>query len=200
LKRRAKDGGAALEVKLFRYDPQVDTKPRYELYQVPYEGRSVLDMLRYIYENYDSSLAYREGCMGKGPERCGACAVLVNGVAALSCQRAGEKRITVEPHPKFELIKDLVVSFSRVREKKLDRQVAVEITIDVEKCVGCQDCVRICPVSVYTMKRENGKLIANPEDTEACCGPTCLSCVVHCWQGAISLKDITIVNVLSKVT
>ena len=49
-----------LKVKVFRFNPTKDTNPYYEEYEVPYvEGMRVLDVLNYIHDNYDGSLAYR---------------------------------------------------------------------------------------------------------------------------------------------
>jgi len=70
-------------IKVFRFDPKVDEEPRFESYFVPIEG-TVLDALRYIYENCDSSMAFRFGYCGAGHQRCGACPILVNGQPALS--------------------------------------------------------------------------------------------------------------------
>ncbi|MFH1003520.1 MAG: 2Fe-2S iron-sulfur cluster-binding protein [Chloroflexota bacterium] len=95
-------------VKLYKFDPEVDAEPRYDEYRVPYQGRTVLDVLRYIYENEDSTFAYRWACT-KG--FCRACVVSVNGQPALACMKSAEKEMKVEPHPKFRLIKDLLVDF-----------------------------------------------------------------------------------------
>ena len=95
-------------VKVFRYDPEIDVESRYEEYHVLYEYRTVLDVLRDIHENHDSTLAFRWGC-GKG--RCRACAVSVNGRPALACMRLAEKEMKIDPHPKFKVIKDLMVEF-----------------------------------------------------------------------------------------
>jgi NAD-dependent dihydropyrimidine dehydrogenase PreA subunit len=57
----------------------------------------------------------------------------------------------------------------------------VEITIDYDKCVGCGDCVFLCPVKVYEI--EEKKAIA--KDSESCCGGTCNICVTYCWRDAI---------------
>ena len=95
-------------VKIFKYDPQVDAEPRYDEYLVPYLYRTVLDVLRYIYENLDSTFAFRWGC-SKG--RCRACVVSVNGRPALACAKLAEKEMKIEPHPRFRVIKDLLVDF-----------------------------------------------------------------------------------------
>lgn len=95
-------------VEVFKFDPAVDKKPRYGTYQVPYKDWTILDVLNYIYETYDPSLSFRSGCkVGK----CTCCLVCVNGSSAFSCQKRAEKKMTIEPHPKFEVIKDLVVDF-----------------------------------------------------------------------------------------
>ena len=78
-------------VKLFRFDPEVDTEPRYSEFKVPYRGRTVLDVLRYIYENLDSSIAFRWACRRAF---CRSCVLSVNGKPALSCTAPAEKNIS----------------------------------------------------------------------------------------------------------
>ena len=95
-------------VKVFRYDPEVDAGSRYQEYRVPYMYRTVLDVLRDIFENQDSTITFRWGC-GKG--RCRACAVSVNGRPVLACMKLAEKEMKIDPHPKFKVIKDLMVDF-----------------------------------------------------------------------------------------
>ncbi len=99
--------------RVFRFDPAADKKPRYQRYtNLPYIGRSVLDVLRYIYEEYDQSLAFRRLCT-KG--YCGGCAMRVNGEPILACQKLASQEMVIEPHPKFKVIKDLVVDFDEVK-------------------------------------------------------------------------------------
>lgn len=97
-------------VKLFRFDPEVDTEPRYDKFEVPCKGYTVLDVLRYIYENLDSTFAFRWACNG-GFCRC--CMVSVNGRPALACTKSAEKNMKIEPHPKFKVTKDLLVDLDR---------------------------------------------------------------------------------------
>ncbi len=96
-------------VKLFRFDPEVDREPRYDEFQVPYKGRTVMDVLSHIYQNLDSTFAFRWACT-KGFCRC--CVVSVNGKPALACRKAAEAVMIIEPHPKFKLIKDLLVDLN----------------------------------------------------------------------------------------
>jgi NAD-dependent dihydropyrimidine dehydrogenase PreA subunit len=55
--------------------------------------------------------------------------------------------------------------------------------VDEEKCVGCEECVDICPVDVFEMENEKS-VVARPEDCEEC-----ESCVETCEEGAIQLTE-----------
>lgn len=178
------------EIRVARIDPGADKEPRYETYLVPLNG-SVLDALRYIYEQYDPSLSFRFGCSGPTYERCGACPVLANGQPALSCKRLLEEGMTVGPHPKFEVIKDLVVDFDREKTVPEKRGTSsVEIIIDSEQCTGCRDCVLLCPVRVLEIQKVNGKPLAVATDPGSCCGLTCRQCAIFCSNRAIRLHPI----------
>ena len=69
-------------VELFFYHPEVDIEPRYREFKVPYKGYTVLNALSYIYENLDSTFAFRRAC-SKGFCRC--CVVSVNKKPVLAC-------------------------------------------------------------------------------------------------------------------
>src|SRR5438093_2586464 len=81
---------------------------RYQEYDVPYEGGiSVLDALRWIRANLDSTLAIRYSCINANA--CKTCMALVNGEVEYTCiTRLTPDVITVEPLPKQPLIRDLV--------------------------------------------------------------------------------------------
>ena len=105
-----------VSVKILRFDPSVDEKPRYETYTVPlvWENMSVLGLLVYITENIDPSLAYYYSCRQVGRiGRCGGCDIFVNCRGAQACvenaPKAGEE-ILIEPPIAlgFDVIKDLV--------------------------------------------------------------------------------------------
>src|SRR3990170_5032566 len=164
-----KSGNDMTQIKVFRFDPEVDKKPRYEMYRVPLGG-SILDALRYIYEEHDPSLSFRFGCSGSTYERCGACPVQVNGHPALSCKKLLEERMTVDPHPKFEVIKDLVVDLDRENKQTKTRgPSSVRIVIDPRRCTACRDCVLLCPVNVLDIRKVNGRGRAVATDPESCC-------------------------------
>lgn len=98
-------------VRVFRLDPSTNAAARFDTWEVPFtEGQTVLDVLVYIYENLDPTLAFRWGCK-KG--HCGSCPVQVNGSPAFSCREQATEELLVEPHPKFEVIRDLVVDFEK---------------------------------------------------------------------------------------
>ncbi len=58
------------------------------------------------------------------------------------------------------------------------------VTVDAEKCEGCEECANNCPVQVFKM--ENGK--ANPYQADLCEG--CETCVSVCSTGAVTLKEM----------
>jgi NAD-dependent dihydropyrimidine dehydrogenase PreA subunit len=56
--------------------------------------------------------------------------------------------------------------------------------VNAEKCVGCGDCIDVCPVSVYEL--QDGKSVVVHE--EECVG--CQSCVEVCEQEAITVEEV----------
>ena len=57
------------------------------------------------------------------------------------------------------------------------------VVVDEEKCIGCEECVNICPVDVYEMQNEKSV----PVNAEECIG--CESCVEVCEQDAITVTE-----------
>lgn len=99
--------GGLARIRVRRFDPSGDAEAYYQEYDgIPYEGRSVLEVLHAIYEERDSTLAFRRLCV-RG--FCGSCFMVVNGVPALACQYPAQSEMVLEPHPKFPIIRDLVV-------------------------------------------------------------------------------------------
>jgi len=97
-----------IKVKVFRFDPTVEKKPRYQIYMVPLtEGMTVLDVLDYIYENVDGSLAYY-GHAACRHGICGGCTLVINGKTCLACQTPVYEDVIIEPPPKSKIIRDIV--------------------------------------------------------------------------------------------
>jgi len=102
-------------VRCARFDPERDAAPRYQDYQVPIpEGWSLLNVLTYIFEELDPSLAFYGPCrIGK----CVACHIKVNGKTRLACtELAPQQDMTLDPMTHRALIRDFVIDRSKVHE------------------------------------------------------------------------------------
>jgi fumarate reductase iron-sulfur subunit len=98
-----------IQAKVFRFDPSVDAEPHYDTYEVPFEeGMSAMDVLDYIYQNLDGTLAYYDHA-GCSLGICGRCTGKMNGKAGLFCQTLVEGDVTLEPLSKDKALKDLVI-------------------------------------------------------------------------------------------
>jgi len=150
-----------------RYNPESDTAPRTQVYEVPYEDDTrVLDALNYIKDVEDGTLTYRSSCqMGV----CGSCGMNVNGTPRLTCAtflRDFEGDITVEPLGNFPVMRDLAVNMSdfmekltrvkpwiiREKEKPLDEGEYLQTPEQLQAyrqfslCINCMLCYAACPV------------------------------------------------------
>jgi len=96
-----------VKVKILRSKPWTKEEPKHQVFEVPLEGKtSVLNVLTYISENLDPTLAFYNSCrIGK----CMGCQVVVNGKAKMACTTPVNDDITVEPLRNHKVIKDLVV-------------------------------------------------------------------------------------------
>ena len=63
------------------------------------------------------------------------------------------------------------------------------ITVDVEKCEACGDCIDSCPSELLAMVEDGGKKYAMFKgDAEECIG--CYSCESSCDQSAITITEL----------
>lgn len=104
--------GQFISVRIFRFDPSVDAKSRYDTFQVPFdEEETILGVLKYVVKHHAPSLAFRESCrIGN----CMACNVKVNGKGIVACRRTlkdfGRDELVLDPISEENVIRDLVCS------------------------------------------------------------------------------------------
>ena len=151
-------------LKIQRFDPAKDKEPYYKEYKLMVEDMDrVLDCLHTIKWKYDGTLAFRRSC---GHGMCGSDAMKINGRNRLACQvlvRELGSKITVEPIPGFQIIKDLIVDMEPFYEKlelvkpylvndepapvreRLQSQEEVESLDRAISCILCGSCTSSCP-------------------------------------------------------
>jgi succinate dehydrogenase / fumarate reductase iron-sulfur subunit len=152
-------------LKIRRYDPERDSEPHWESYEVPYDASDrLLDALHYVKWNIDGSLAFRRSC---AHGVCGSDAMRVNGVNKLSCKVLVKDlgaEISIEPIKGLPVEKDLIVdmepffdSFKAVKpylmtegheptRERLQSAADRERFDDTTKCILCAACTTSCPV------------------------------------------------------
>ena len=153
-----------IDIKILRYQPDTDGKPRWQKFELSVEDDStVLDVLNRIHWEKDGTLAYRRSCRSS---ICGSCAMKVNGRNVLACEtpisRFG-RRLKIEPLPGFPIIKDLVVDMEdffeklqRIKsylilKKPVPDKEFVQTPAQLEEigestlCILCAACTSACP-------------------------------------------------------
>lgn len=152
-------------LKIFRYNPETDKKPRYESYKLEAEPTDrVLDLLEYVKGNFDGTLSFRRSC---AHGICGSDAMRINGRNRLACKmlvkELNSSKITVEPILGLPIIKDLIVDmepfFENYRsvmpyfvndepapkQERLQSPEDRERFDDTTKCILCACCTTSCP-------------------------------------------------------
>ncbi|MFN3593202.1 MAG: succinate dehydrogenase iron-sulfur subunit [Thiobacillaceae bacterium] len=153
-----------MHLRVYRYNPETDAKPRMQDYIVALEarGKMVLDALLAIKEQ-DASLAFRRSCR-EGV--CGSDGLNINGVNALACVTplTGLRQpIEIRPLPRLPVIRDLVVDLSQFyRHYRAIKPYLVNLDPEPERerlqspaeraeldglyeCILCACCTTACP-------------------------------------------------------
>jgi succinate dehydrogenase / fumarate reductase, iron-sulfur subunit len=157
-----------VNVKIKRFNPEVDKEPRWETYEVPTDPmESALGLLNYIKWHLDGTLTFRKSC---AHGICGSDAMQLNGENKLACSvlvkdlvKGDGDTIRYEPLPAAQVIKDLVVDQTRFFEKyraimpwlitntpnpereRLQSPDDHEVIEDATKCIMCGACTHSCP-------------------------------------------------------
>jgi succinate dehydrogenase / fumarate reductase iron-sulfur subunit len=112
---RLPGGETMLQVSIYRYNPETDTAPYMQEFQVDTQGRDlmVLNVMEMLKEQ-DSSLAYRRSCR-EGV--CGSDGMNMNGKNGLTCVTAlsevvKDNKLVLRPLPGLPVVRDLVVDMS----------------------------------------------------------------------------------------
>ena len=157
-----------INVKIKRFNPEVDSAPHWESYEVPADPMdSALGLLLYIKWHLDGTLTFRKSC---AHGICGSDAMQINGENKLACSvlvqdlASGDgDTITFEPLPTSVVIKDLVIDqtffFEKYRaimpwlinddpapeKERYQSPEDHEIIEDATKCIMCGACTHSCP-------------------------------------------------------
>lgn len=154
-----------VNMRIYRFNPEVDKKPHYENYQLEAEPTDrVLDLLEYVKGNFDGTLSFRRSC---AHGVCGSDGMRINGRNRLACKvlvhDLGAAKILVEPMLGLPVIKDLIVDmepfFENYRsvlpylindepapkQERLQSAAERERFDDTTKCILCACCTTSCP-------------------------------------------------------
>ena len=156
-----------VHLKVFRFNPEIDRKPRYDRFDIQAEPTErVLDLLEMVKNYNDGTLGFRRSC---AHGVCGSDAMRINGRNALACKvllkDLNTDQVTVEPLLGMRVIKDLIVDmepfFAHYRsvmpylvndeplpedgKERLQSQQEQERFEDTTKCILCAACTTSCP-------------------------------------------------------
>lgn len=105
-----------IHIQAYRFDPAEPARRGFQSFTVAAtEPLSVMTLLAEIHA-LDETFACRTSTCFKG--QCGSCLVRVNGRDVLGCVamvQPGET-VTLEPHSKYRVVRDIVVDFSQPQE------------------------------------------------------------------------------------
>lgn len=134
----------ALTINIQRCSGPNDSNIHFDTFKVPHEkAKSVLDVVNYIQNHLDPSLAFRYSCRAG---MCGSCSMRINSKNRWACRTSVEKlagnELTIEPLPHYPIIKDLAVDMRPFFERY--RRIRAEF---VPKVSNRQGFAKISPHS-----------------------------------------------------
>ena len=155
-----------IRLRVFRFQPEKDQRPRYDVFTIETDPTErILDLLEYVRGDVDGSLAFRRSC---AHGVCGSDAMRINGRNLLACKvlvkDLGTSEITVEPLLGLRVIKDFIVDMGPFLEHyKSVMPYFINDNIpadgkeflqspeqrarfdDTTKCIMCAACTTSCP-------------------------------------------------------
>jgi succinate dehydrogenase / fumarate reductase, iron-sulfur subunit len=158
-------------LKILRFNPEVDSEPHWESYDVPAQRTDrLLNLLFYVKDYIDGTFSFRRSC---AHGVCGSDAMQINGINRLACkvlmkdllEKDGKKTtITIAPIKGLTTLKDLYVDMDPFFEayraikpylitygneptrERIQSQADRERFDDTTKCILCAACTSSCPV------------------------------------------------------
>jgi len=162
---------AELRLRIQRFNPTTDSKPRFEEFTVQQkEGMTVLDAILQARDYVDHSIGVRFSCRMAS---CGSCGMKINGHPKLACytqiRELGTDTVTVQPMDNFPIIRDLATDLAgffekhreviphivRSDEQEMDNPARefvmspeeLESILQFTYCIKCGLCTSSCPTS-----------------------------------------------------
>ena len=152
-------------INVYRWSGDENTPPQIDRFEIDVKkaGTMVLDILNQIKAEVDPSLTFRKSCR-EGV--CGSCAMNIDGVNTLACQKNIEECsdvINIYPLPHMKVLKDLVVDLKKAFEQfksikpwlnkktpnnKKENYQSIEDRDKLDgmwECVMCFSCSTSCP-------------------------------------------------------
>ncbi|MFN4025728.1 MAG: succinate dehydrogenase iron-sulfur subunit [Hyphomonas sp.] len=154
------------EFRIYRYSPEESGNPRWDTYWVDMDkaGTMILDVLIYIKNNIDPTLAFRRSCR-EGV--CGSCAMNIAGRNTIACTKGFDDLpggvISISPLPHQPVIKDLIPDLTQffaqhayvkpylqtaspAPEKEWRQSEEDRTKLDgLYECILCACCTTSCP-------------------------------------------------------
>ena len=132
-------------------------QPRWEShsYEPRDGGETVSTALTRLNESLDDPIRWECSCLQK---KCGACAMVINGVPKLACDAflRDYRKLRLEPLRKFPVVADLAVDRGVMRKNLQELKLwfedearssgkTSELAYEASRCLQCGCCLEVCP-------------------------------------------------------